>query len=71
MFAYNWESKTCPLFRVVGCPFRDCFRIEVNGRTVGVSEVSIAVERYPLSEVLLYTIGFFLAPLLTSTHTQK
>ena len=33
--------------------------------------MSITVERYPLSEVPLYTIGFFLAPLLTSTHTHK
>ena len=41
-FAYNWDREGCPLYGVVGCPlFRSCLSIEVNGRTVGTSELSV------------------------------
>ena len=34
--------ESSPLYEVVGCPlFRGCLSIEVNGRTVGTSELSV------------------------------
>ena len=40
LFAYNWDRKKCPLYRVAGCPlFRGCLSIEVNGRTVGTFRI--------------------------------
>ena len=60
LFAYNWDCENCPLYRVAGCLlFRGCLRIEVNGRTVGTSELSVilwesAVEGCLLSGVPLY-----------------
>ena len=59
LFAYNWDRKNCPLYRVAGCLlFRGCLSVEVNGRTVGLSELSViswvsAVEGCPLSGVPL------------------
>ena len=40
ILAYNWDCKSCSLYRVAGCPlFRGCLSIEVNGRTVGTFRI--------------------------------
>ena len=41
---YKWDREKCPLYIhvVAGSQvFRGCLSIEVNGRTVGLSELSI------------------------------
>ena len=46
---YNWDRENCPLYGVAGCPlFRGCLSIEVNGRTVGTSELSPLYRGCPL-----------------------
>ena len=40
LFAYNWDRKSCPLYRVAVYPlFRRCLSIKVNGRTVGTFQI--------------------------------
>ena len=53
--AQKWNRKNCPLYGVVGGPL---LSIQVNGRTVGILELSdilwvSAVEGCPLSGVPL------------------
>ena len=44
LFAYKWEYKECPLYKVVGCPtFRNCLSIWIEWRTVGILESSCYV----------------------------
>ena len=52
LFAYNWDSKSCPLYRVAECPLlRGCLSIEVNGKMVGTFRIVCCIVSPLLSGV--------------------